>query len=280
MTRAQMHCWSFLSLALIALAMGCGDDSPSDVVDDHNLPSNTPAVPVPGSPNELLPSVSETFIVGLSSPLAEFVPIVHELCMMQDDGSEPWLTLDLDRRLILACADVLPRNCNIDGAPDATYISDRPRLMHTRHWRKIKQVTLDPGTTYSHEETITYGTSTSHSESQSFSQTIGVEVTAEGDWGPFSASVSASFEQTTTHEEINAITFSVENTFTDTYSSGDPRPSTIVYAIWQLVDCFVLVDADSLRIDESPTLLHARILETPDILFPNRDAIYESVTVF
>lgn len=278
MHRAWRFSSSLLALLLIAFVASCGDESPSQTSDDDNPPGNMPPVPVPGSTSELLPAVSESFIVGLSTPLSEFVPVVSELRMMLDDGSEPWITMN--RRLILACEDVLPSHMNNASAAGASYISDRPRLMHYRYWRKIKQVTLDPGTSYSHEETISYGTSTSHTESNSFSQTIGVEVSVGGGWGPFSASVTASFEQTSTHDEIDTVTFTEESSFTETYAVQSQPGHTIVFALWQLVDAFALVDADSVRIDESPVLTHAHVPEIPDIVFPNRDVIYQSVTVF
>ena len=56
-----------------------------------------------------------------------------------------------------------------------------------------------------------------------------------------------------------------------------PDPSK---AGWQLVDTFSLVDADMVRIHESPTLLHVQLDPIADIEFPNRDVIYQSVTKF
>lgn len=199
--------------------------------------------------------------------------------MMQDDGSLPWIPVN--RRLMLACADVLPENTGDPAAVDRTYVTARPHLLHSRYWRKVKQVTLDPGnTTYQYQETITSGTSTGHEESREFSQTLGIEVSASAGWGPFSASVTASFEQTETVGEINSVTFTEETSITQTFTVNADPTRTTVYAIWQLVDKFTLVDADMTDIDVSPSLVHARIPEVESIVFPNHDVIYQSLTYF
>ena len=205
--------------------------------------------------------------------------ITSQVRMMLDDGSTPWI--DVNRRLVLACADVLPENTGDPDVVDRNYVTARPRLLHQRYWRKIKQVTLDPGnTTYQYEETITSGTSTSHEESREFSQTMGIEVSVGGGWGPFSASVTANFEQTETVGEVNAVTFSEETSVTQTFSVQSDPNHVIVFAIWQLVDKFCLVDADTVCIHESPALVHATIPEVADIVFPNEDVLYQSVTHF
>lgn len=264
-------------LLAAALAPGCGsDDSPSEPVPPE--PGNLPAIPVPASVNDLLPAVSNDRAVGLSNPIADFQPKVTELQMMQDDGTEPWIAVN--RRLVLACPDVLPEYSCDPAVTDRSYISAPPRLLHLRYWRLIKQVTLAPGTTYEREETISYGTSTAHEESREFSQTVGVSVEVGGGWGPFSASVSASYEQTSTAGEVNSVSFSEESTTTETYSVGPDPDHTMVYGLWQLVDRFAMVDADSVRIDESDTMRHARLAAIADIEFPSSTVIRQSVTRF
>ncbi|MDH4038816.1 MAG: hypothetical protein OEY32_15635 [Candidatus Krumholzibacteria bacterium] len=119
--------------------------------------------------------------------------------------------------------------------------------MHRRYWKRLKQQIMDPGTDYSHQQTVTYGSSTTNTVSQSFSQTIGVETTAGGSWGAFSAEVKVSYSQTKTREEVNSVTFSEESSFTDTYSVTSDPDKTIVYGLWQLVDVFVLTDAKGNR---------------------------------
>jgi hypothetical protein len=277
--KTLMYLGGILVLVLaIHLTPGCSDDKSTEPSPEPT-PTNLPAVPVPGSVNELLPATSPDHAVGLSDEIVDFDPIVHEIRMMQDDGSTPWITVD--RRLILACGDVLPKNTGDPAVTDNTYVTARPRLLHSRYWRKIKQVTLDPGnTSYQYQETITSGTSTTHEQSREFSQTMGIEVSVGGGWGPFSASVSASFEQTETSGEVNSVTFEEQSSVTETFTVQSDPDHITVYAIWQLVDKFSLVDADTVAIDESPTLVHAHIPAVADIVFPNRDVIYQSVTHF
>lgn len=269
-------------LLVVLLAMlllpGCGGDDKATNPEPQG-PSSLPEVPVPDSPNDLLPATSEDHTVGMSTEIAEFMPVVSSIRMMKDDGTTEWFVAN--RRLILACSSTLPENTGDPSVLDRTYVSARPRLLHQRYWRKIKQVTLDPGNTgYQYQETITSGTSTSHEESREFSQTVGVEVSVGGGWGPFSASVSASFEQTETVGEVNSVTFTEENTVTETFSVQSDPDKITVYAIWQLVDKFSLVDADTIAIHQSPTLVHAQVPAIASIVFPNRDTIYKSVTRF
>ncbi len=280
MNTKQFGTGILIMLAFLVMVGGCGEDTPAEPEGNggNHLPGNLPDIPIPSAPTDLLPEVSADRVVGLSTELNDFQPIVTELQMMQDDGLEPWIAMD--RRLIMACEGTLPEFTNDPAVVDPTYISQWPYLLHTRHWLKLKQVTLDPGTIYSQVETITYGTSTSHQESYEFSQTIGVEVTVGGGWGPFSASVTASYEQTSTHGEVNSVSFSEETSFEQTYAVESDPDHTRVYALWQLVDKFTLVDVDTVRIHESGTLTHVRIPAIADIHFPNQSVIYQSVTTF
>jgi hypothetical protein len=205
--------------------------------------------------------------------------MVTRMCQMIDNGSMPWTTEN--RRLRLVCSDGLlaPAMCD-QTQTQRTYLAESPRLLHRRYWKRLKHVVMDPGTEYSHAETVTYGSSTTNTVSQSFSQTIGVEVSASAGWGAFSASVTASYEQTTTREEVRSVTFSEESSFTDTYSVASDPTKTIVFGLWQLVDVFVIVDTNKNPIHISDTLNYVEIPEIAAIEFLNRDVIYQSVTKF
>ena len=262
------------------LAVSCGEDNPVAGNDGPPPePSLLPAIPVPLSPDDPLPARSAEVNVGLSSPLGTFAPVVEQMCQMKDDATMVWSTEN--RRLRLVCGDGIRAEAMCDAAAsDRCYIAESPRLLHKRYWKRLKQVVMDPGTEYSHAETVTYGSSTTNTVSQSFSQTIGVEVSASGGWGPFSAEVKASYSQTTTREEVNSVTFSEESSFTDTYSVASDPSRTIVFGLWQLVDVFVLVDAQKTLIHESDTLHYVVLPEIAAVEFLNKDVIYQSVTRF
>jgi hypothetical protein len=263
------------------LVLSCEDSpvTPGDNTNPPPEPSVLPAIPIPNSPTDPLPAKSEEVNVGLSSPLRTFSPMVTRMCQMKDDASLQWTTEN--RRLRLVCSDgiLAPAMCDQTQA-QRTYLAESPRLLHKRYWKRLKQVAMDPGTEYSHAETVTYGSSTTNTVSQSFSQTIGVEVSASAGWGAFSASVTASYSQTTTHEEVKSVTFSEESSFTDTYSVMSDPVKTIVYGLWQLVDVFVIVDADKAPIHVSDTLNYVEMPEIVAIEFLNKDVIYQSVTKF
>ncbi|HEU4366264.1 MAG TPA: hypothetical protein VFT13_12460 [Candidatus Krumholzibacteria bacterium] len=199
------------------LAASCGEDSP--VTPGNGTPPPEPGVlpeiPVPESPTDPLPARSDEVDVGLSSPLGTFAPVVTRMCQKHDDASMVWTTEN--RRLKLVCNDGVLAEVMCDpAATDRTYVTESPRLLHKRYWKRLRHVVMDPGTSYSHEETVTFGSSTTNTVSQSFSQTIGVEVSASAGWGPFSAQVTASYQQTSTREEVKSVTFSEESSFTDT----------------------------------------------------------------
>jgi hypothetical protein len=225
-----------------------------------------------------LPKKSAEIDVGLSAEIADFTPIVEELERMQDDSSMVWTTEN--RRLKMVCDGLRAEYACDPDLAERGYVMKSPRLLHRRYWLRLKQVILDPGTGYTKTEKVIYGSSTTNTQSQSFSQTIGVEVSASAGWGAFSASVTASYEQTTTHEEINSVTFSETNEFTEEYSVDSDPNKTIVYGLWQLVDVFFLVDEDKIPIHQSGTLAHVTIPEVPRVEFLNRDIVRQSTTKF
>jgi hypothetical protein len=276
--RKAILCIGIAALALLLL-VSCGDDG-SSPTGQGETPETTylPDVPVPASPADPLPAASGTIDVGMSAPLANFRPLVSRMCQKRDDASMAWS--DENRYLKMVCDGVLAQAMCDPTAADQTYVSQSPRLLHQRYWKRLKQVVLDPGTDYSHQETVSYGSSTTNSISQSFSWTIGVELTAGGDWKAFSAEVKASYSQTSTREEINSVTFSEESSFTDTYSVTSDPAKTIVFGLWQLVDVFILTDANKVPIHQSDTLSHVEIPEIGRIEFLNRDVIYQKVTKF
>jgi hypothetical protein len=263
------------------LAVSCGEDSPvtSDNGNPPPEPTVLPVVPVPKSPDDVLPAKSEALDVGLSSPLRSFVPMVGNMCQKKDDASMAWTAEN--RRLKLVCNDGVLALAMCDNTATArTYLTESPRLLHRRYWKQLVWVILDPGTEFSRAVTITSGSSTTNTVSQSFSQTIGVEVSASAGWGPFSAEVKASYSQTSTEEEVHSVTFSEEHSVTDTYSVAIDPAKTMVYALWQLVDVFVIVDDSKNPIHISDTLNYVEIPEVTAVEFPSSNVIYQSVTRF
>ncbi|MDH3198245.1 MAG: hypothetical protein OEO21_08395 [Candidatus Krumholzibacteria bacterium] len=269
------------SILAALFAVSCGEDTPVGTSSGGPPPEPNvlPEIPVPSSPTDPLPPKSADVDVGLSSELRNFVPAVERMRQMRDDTTRVWTTEN--RRLKLVCdGGVLTEITSDPAAPDRTYVSKSPRLLHRRYWKRLKQVAMDPGTSYSHQETVTYGNSTTNTVSQGFSQTIGVEVSASVGWGPFSAEVKTSYSQTTTREEVHSVTFSEESSFTDTYSVASDPVKTIVYGLWQLVDVFLIVDENKNPIHLSTTLLNVEIPEIAQLEFLNKDVIYQSVTKF
>lgn len=262
-------------LLLALLAIGCSDDNAPTDPSNGNDPGNLPVIPEPDSVNDLMPARTDDLVVGMSNELETFYPLVSELRMRVDDGSEVWVAKNLHQTL--ACPDRLPRNTAEEAAVGAEYISARPFLLHTRHWRRLEQNSLGPGTAFTLTQAVTFGNSTTHTESTEFSETMGIGISAGGGWGPFSLGVSASYETTTTETEINSVTFSEENTEVREYTVQAPESGTRVFVLWQLVDEFSFVDADTVPIHDSPTLTHVHMPAVANILFPH-DSVIRMVT--
>ena len=275
-------CITILFGALLGLfILSCGDDTPTAVGGRGNPPDDPtllPPIPIPDTPGSILPAKSEEIVVGLSAPLDDFYPIVEGLERMVDDGTTVWS--DQNRRLWMACNGKRTMHACNEDVGEKCFMKERPRFLHKRYWRRVTQQILDPGTAYSQTQTIEYGSSTTDTRSQSFSQTISVEVSASAGWGPFSATVTSKYEQTTTTEEVHSVTFSETDTFSEKYSVESDPNKTLVYGLWQLVDVFLLADGDKVPIHQSNGLEHVSITEVPRVEFLNRDIVYQSVTKF
>jgi hypothetical protein len=263
------------------LILSCGDSDPAGPGggggnnDDPNL---LPEIPEPSNRHEIPPPKSDEIDIGLSAPMEEFIPYVTLLERMIDDGSTTW-TIE-NRELPMICGGVRAIYSCDENVQDKGYVSEAPRLLHRRYWRRVVHEILDPGAQYSREEEIEYGSSTTDTRSQSFSRTIGVEVSASAGWGPFSATVTASYEETRTSEQIHSVTFEETNRFKETYTSPTDQNKVIVYGLWQLVDVFMLVDAKRVPIDASDTLVHLEIEPLARVEFLNRDVVAQKVTRF
>lgn len=271
------------ALAAASVSVGCDEDEISFASDAGSTDTTSggnlmPSVPEPASLNEMLPEQSADLIVGLSAGLEEFYPHVNELEMMGDDGSFHWVALN--RPVWLACPGHLPMcTCQADAA-DATFISARPHLLHTRHWRLLGQATLSPGGGFELTETVTWGSSTTHQENRTFSTTVGVTGEIGAAWKALSASISASYSQTTTATQIDSVTFSEETSQEKSFPCAPPERGTRVCAVWQLVDEFRVVDADMVPIHESATVSHALIPAVPSIQFPSEKVVRVQTTDF
>jgi len=240
---------------------------------------NLPAIPIPASVNDLPPSQSDQITVGLSKPLAEFKPFCTELRRFTiADSPAVWQIVNAYTQLVTG--DSILKNSVIVDTAGFPFVSAKPRIKHSRYWQRINLKIIDYPADYSETKTHSYGSSRSSSESQEFSQTIGVSATVSAGWGPVSASVTASYENTSTSSQTNSVTFDESTEFSETYSVGSIEGKTIVYAVWQLVDVFSLSDSLGIRIDSSATLTNVKLHPIPSIEFPSKNVIRQSVTKF
>ncbi len=261
--------------AVLACLGGCGNDPATP---EPQGPQILPAVPMPGAVDEPAPERSADKVVGMSAPLDDYVPLVLQLRAMRDDGSYAW-TVE-NRRLTLACAGWLPVNTGDPAATSPSYISERPRLLHTRHWQRLEQGFVDPGTPAAFEESVTWGASTERAESLEFSRTLGVAMAAGGSWDPFAAAVVAGFARTATSREVGAVCFAAEDADVRPYTVEAPSAGRRVYVLWQLVDEFRLVDADTNAFQDSDALVHATVADLEPIRFAHNEVLRLQTTDF
>ena len=76
------------------------------------------------------------------------------------------------------------------------------------------------------------------------------------------------------------MTFETGGSRTETYSVTAPDNEDVVWVLWQLIDEFVIVDANAVPIDQSPTLQYATIEPIPAAGWPNKDVVRQAVTKF
>ncbi len=114
--------------------------------------------------------------------------------------------------------------------------SEMPYIQRRVYWQKVFQVTLGAGATYSEEHSYTHGTS--ETTGMSFGWSIGISVSSS--WGFVSAEIESEFHQDFNHE----VTVSSEETFTKTYTATAPESKTMLLALWQLRERFVIVDSE------------------------------------
>ena len=107
-----------------------------------------------------------------------------------------------------------------------------PHVERRVYWVRVFQVTLGSGATYSEEHSYTHGTS--ETTGMSFGWSIGIST--EIGWGPVSVEIETEFHQDFNHE----VTVSSEETFTKTYEATAPEGKTMVLALWQLRERFVI----------------------------------------
>jgi hypothetical protein len=261
--------------AVLACLGGCGNDPATP---EPQGPQILPALPVPGSVNEPMPERSADTVVGMSAPLDDYVPLVLQLRAMRDDGSYSW-TVE-NRHLTLACAGTLPVNTGDPAATSPSHISARPRLLHTRHWQRLEQGSVDPGTPVAFEKTVTWGASTERAENREFSRTLGVETAVGGAWDPFAAVVAAGFTGAATSGEIRTVCFATEDSDVRSYTVEAPAAGRRAYVLWQLVDEFRLVDADTNAFQESDALAHVTVADLEPIRFAHNDVVRLETTDF
>ncbi len=104
------------------------------------------------------------------------------------------------------------------------------------YWTQIKPGYLDPGASYDREVSITTGTTTSVSTTDTFGVTIGAEV--GGDYKALEAKLSATFSYE--HSSTHTISVSKETSTTETVTvAASKHPRT--FQAWQL--CMVFTDS-------------------------------------
>lgn len=261
-------------LSLFTMVNACGDGGDGGPKPLPPADETLPVVPEPRSATDALPAESDQIVVGMSNPLVEFVPRVQSLEMMQGDGS--LASVPINRQVSLVCDGMFPMN-SANPMVAEPYLAEAPRILHTRYWRKLGDKLLSAGTGYTLTAQTSYGQSTTDTKSAEFSRTVGVEVSAGGDWGGFSASVTASYEETSTIGQVKSVTFEQQQSITESYDCGN-APSQRVCAVWQLVDVFSFVDANEVPIDQSNTLWHATMDALPSIEFPSQTTFAQIVT--
>ncbi len=240
---------------LILMLISCGKDNLDDNGnDDNGLPPNTPTIPVPSYPGEVLPERSDSLIfeealIDNFSPTLSACPdtVVQYLESLKCTDVILW---PADKRF-----DLVVDGANVDliDVPVRAFtkvphtsisipfyytftcrgIVEIPTLQHIRYWQKIFSTVIQYPSNYLESHTYTEGTS--ETWGQSFSYTLGLSGSV---WG---IGLSAELTKTFSH----SITVTSESSVTKQFSANSIQGKTIVFTTWQLIEAFRICNADS-----------------------------------
>lgn len=140
--------------------------------------------------------------------------------LFEDPGTDPVPVLML-----------LTNQLHLRGLGD---IAEQPHIVRKVYWQKVFQKTLGAGTTYSKEHSYTKGTE--ETTGMSFGWSIGIST--ELGWGPVTTEISAEFHQ----DFDRSMTVYEESTVSDTYECTAPAGKTVIFALWQLRERFMICD--------------------------------------
>ena len=231
--------------------LGCGKDDSVSPEDDggNGLPPNTPAIPMPTSPLDVLPDKSDSLILEIA-PVLTFTPKNDRapdtvqayvgLPYVYVNTTNNQLTLVYEGQVIdpvnvpfKACSDVNCSGAYVTGSFNCNGIEYIPLIQYIRYWQKIFSTVIQYPANYMESHTYTEGTSETTGES--FSYTIGLSGSAYG------IGLSAELTRTFTH----SITISTETSVTKQFTCESIEGKSLVFTVWQLVEGFRICNADS-----------------------------------
>lgn len=254
---------SILFLPLLMLSFsGCSLSS----VSSSDRPS---IIPVPSTAAESLPDVTEEETIETipDSSIPNFIPIMASkpyLSWVQlDDYTTEGIyqTLAFDNTVsndfISLLADTVIITAPVSGAFTDLFgsthyvtftnplISKPVKLVRKRRYKKLFQATVAYPATYEKSYTVSSGSTAT--EAQEFTETMGLSVTASagGDWGVFSADISATLSDELSTTFSSSVSLSSSEEVTQTFTCPVPdNGETILFAEWQEVEIFEFVDSD------------------------------------
>lgn len=246
MARLRAIFFTIAILIGIFASAGCMVD---DGTTNGNLPPNTPQVPIPKFPGELLPDTSEILVyeeTGVSTFSPELDTVPEPFLSDYDMSFGVIYNPHPQRRLMVENGvKVNPVAFNIKVCMDAgcdggVYLSNLegpalaeiPKIQWIRYWKRLVSVTVPYPTIYQQSHTYTEGTSETTGESLSLS----LGVSASG-WG---VGLSAELTQTFTHE----VTVSSETSITKTFTCNSEPGKILQFTVWQLVEGFRFRNSD------------------------------------
>ena len=242
-----------LTVAIILMLgiIGCGEDDPvsPDGNGGNGLPPNTPPIPLPSHPLDLLPDRSDSLIMEIApvitfTPRNEYAPdtlaSIIGVSYLYVNTENSQLTLVNENQIIdpvyvpwKGCFDPGCSGAYITGSSYCNGIVHIPLMHYVRYWQKIFSTVIQYPADYLESHTYTEGTSETTGES--FSYTIGLSGSAYG------IGLSGELTRTFTY----SITISTETSITKEFSCESINGKTLVFTVWQLVEGFRICNADS-----------------------------------
>ncbi len=205
-------------------------------VDPFGPTESRPVIPIPKRYEDAVPMVSELLVVA-EAPARSFSPLVEAAYSAAGTN----LNVPAGSRAALISDGAVVEAPTIGSVATQPLEEGEVRFQLIRYWRRLGDAeSYAGGTTTTKSRSVTKGAS--QTSTQTFSETLSIEVESEAGGLFASAGVKASASFTATQQFSQTV--STETTEEQSFSVSPRSGTNLRFSVWQLVEEFRYVGAD------------------------------------